>query len=623
MCGIAGIAYFDGRPVSRNTVKLMTDAIAHRGPDDEGFFLDGSLGLGHRRLSIIDVSSAGHQPMSCGDGRYTISYNGEVYNFGEIRAELEKLGCSFQSQTDTEVVLQAYREWGDGCVERFNGMFAFAIWDKQRQRLFLARDRFGVKPLYYSQTGQRFVFASEIKALLALPQVNAEVWPEALNEYFTFQNVFSDRTLFKGIKLLPAGHTLTLELRQPGKAHLEKFWDFDFQSREMDQVEAEEELYRLLEQSVKRQLMSDVPLGSYLSSGIDSGSVTGIAARVISRIPTFTGGFDMSSASGLELDFDERATSEILSHHFQTEHYEVVLKAGDMEAVMPDLTWHMEDLRLGQNYPNFYVARLASKFVKVVLSGAGGDELFAGYPWRYYRAVGSTNKQDYLERYYAYWQRLVEEGERGSCFTPQVLSSMGGHHPFTDFSNVFEGQSFELNSLEEYINRSLYFEAKTFLQGFFVVEDKMSMAHGLETRVPFLDNDLVDFAMRIPVRYKLANLNKIIEMDENEQGKLFKYDQRTGDGKLILRQAMQRLAPAKVAQLKKQGFSGPDASWFRGESVDYVRHLLLNPQARLLDYLQRDFVREKIEQHCSGAVNNRLLIWSFLSFEWWLRKFAN
>jgi len=621
MCGIVGIFDTrDDRP-DRGVLEKMAAALTHRGPDSGGIFLDNCLGLGHRRLAIIDTSEAGQQPMSTEDGRFTIVYNGEVYNFRELRRELEELGYIFSSQTDTEVVLKGFQAWGRECVTRFNGMFALAIWDGQNQELFLARDRFGIKPLYYSTTGGRLVFASEIKAMLCLPGFQVDVWPEALHEYFTFQNIFSDRTLFRGVRLLPAGHILSASIEAPGQPQLEQYWDLEFQEEQIDPVETEEELFRLLEQAVQRQLVSDVPLGSYLSGGVDSGSVAGLASRQIPRLTTFTGGFDLSSASGLELGFDERATSEMLSHHFKTEHYEVVLKAGDMEEVMPALAWQMEDLRLGQNYPNYYVARLASKFVKVVLSGGGGDELFGGYPWRYYRTIGSTGKEDYLKRYYEYWQRLVGEDERDQCFTPDILASMKGHHPFEDFRNVFNGQLFELNSVEEYINKSLYFESKTFLHGFFVVEDKLSMAHSLETRVPFLDNDLVDFAMKIPVRSKLANLDQIIEMDEDIPGKLARYYQRTGDGKLILRQAMQRLVPGKIAKLKKQGFSGPDASWFRGESVDYVRRLLLDPQARLSEYLSSGFIQHKIDEHCRGQVNHRLLIWSFLSFEWWLRKF--
>jgi asparagine synthase (glutamine-hydrolysing) len=346
----------------------MTNALAHRGPDGAGAFVDGPVGLGHRRLSILDLSSAGQQPMASASGRAVLTYNGEIYNFQSLRLELQALGHRFVSQTDTEVLLYAYEAWGESCLARLNGMFAFAIWDNYRQFLFLARDRFGVKPLYYTIQDNAFVFASEIKAILAHPCVSARLCPDALGEYFTFQNVFSDRTLFDGIKLLPGGCRLTVSANAPSPILQHRFWDYRFQPETIVETkeEASERLYGLFEQAVTRQLVSDVPVGSYLSGGLDSGSITGVAARQLGRLNTFTCGFDLSSASGLELGFDERPASELMSNLFKTEHYEIVLHAGDMEYVLPELIWHLEDLRVGQCYPNYYIARLASKFVKVV-----------------------------------------------------------------------------------------------------------------------------------------------------------------------------------------------------------------------------------------------------------------
>lgn len=621
MCGIAGVVDRRGGPVDRAVVEAMTRALAHRGPDDEGVEIHENVGLGHRRLSIVDLSAAGHQPMASADGLLWLTYNGEVYNAAELRDELRGLGSEFRSRTDTEVVLRAWETWGRDCVHRFNGMFAFAVHDRRQRRLTLVRDRFGVKPLYYAVTAQHLLFASEVKAFLEHPGYSVRVCPQALNEYLTFQNVLSDRTLFQGVRLLPAGTMLEVALTEDGVSPPQRYWDFEFRPEEMSLEEASDEIYRCLKRGVERQLMSDVPVGSYLSGGIDSGSVTGLAAAHLPRIATFTGGFDLSSASGLELGFDERATSELLSYHFQTEHYEVVLKAGDMEAVMPDLSWHLEDLRLGQNYPNYYVSRLASRFVRVVLSGAGGDELFAGYPWRYLRTLQATSREQFLRLYYDYWQRLVTDEERRACLQPSVARDVEGHEPFDEFRRVFDGHDIEIGSLADCVNACLYFECKTFLHGFLVVEDKLSMAHGLETRVPFLDNDLVDVALRVPVAHKLANLTTDVVVDENEPGKLLKYDALNGDGKRVLRHALQRLAPKKVADLKKQGFSGPDASWFRGESLDYVQRLLLSDDARLHELIKPDFVQSKIGEHCSGQRNNRLIIWSFLSLEWWLRRF--
>ncbi len=382
MCGITGIFNTNGQPASPAVLRKMTDAIAHRGPDGEGFYTDSFVGLGHRRLAIIDLSPAGHQPMVSRDGQVVLSYNGEIYNFQELRVELEALGHPFRSRTDSEVVLNAWLEWGQTCVLRFNGMFAFAVWDKREQSLFLVRDRCGIKPVYYGGWGHTLLFGSEQKAILAHPNARRELDTKALLEYFTFQNIFTDRTLLQNIKLLPPASIARFSLGRGPPPDLTRYWDYNFQEPDQpaDPREYREELDRLIRQAVSRQLITDVDLGAYLSGGMDSGTITALAAREIHYIKTFTCGFDLSSASGIELGFDERFKAEAMSARFKTEHYEMVLKAGDMERCLPKLAWHIEEPRVGQCYPNFYVAQLAGKFVKVVLSGAGADELFAGYP---------------------------------------------------------------------------------------------------------------------------------------------------------------------------------------------------------------------------------------------------
>jgi len=622
MCGVAGILNTDGAPAPVATLRAMTARIAHRGPDGEGFFTDGPLGLGHRRLAIIDLSAAGHQPMQSQDGRWTISYNGEVYNFAELRAELEAKGHRFRSGTDSEVVLYAWAEWGPAALDRFNGMFAFALWDRERRELTLVRDRYGIKPLYYAWSGATLAFGSEAKAILAHPAFHAEVDREALLEYFTFQNFFTDRTLLKGVRLLPAGCWLRARVGCT-QARTERYWDYHFAEPEHagDEREYLEELVRLFNQAVNRQLVSDVDVGSYLSGGMDSGSITAVAAGQLPYLKTFTCGFDLHSASGLELSFDERAKAELMSYRFKTEHYEMVLKAGDMERVLPRLAWHLEEPRVGQSYPNFYAAQLASKFVKVVLSGAGGDELFGGYPWRYYRAVVNDDFEHYVDKYYGYWQRLLDPTQVRRVFAP-IWGDVGHVCTRDIFRDVFTEHAQELRRPEDYVNHSLYFEARTFLHGLLVVEDKLSMAHSLETRVPFLDNDLVDFAMRLPVRLKLANFSEALRINENEPGdKATLYFQRTNDGKQLLRKAMQRYIPPEVTEREKQGFSAPDASWFKGESIDYVRRELFNGHARLYDYLDRGAVAALVDDHLEGRENRRLLIWSLLNVEKWLQSY--
>jgi asparagine synthase (glutamine-hydrolysing) len=622
MCGVAGILHLDGSPASHSVLARMTDTLAHRGPDGRGLHVDGPLGLGHRRLSIIDVSDAGRQPMTTPDGRYWISYNGEIYNFRELRADLERRGWVVRSRTDSEVLLYAYAEWGARCLDRLNGMFAFAVWDTDRRELFLARDRYGIKPLYFTVAGRTLLFASETKAILTHPDYRMELDCEALLEYFTFQNLFTDRTLFRGIRLLPSGSYLCARLGSP-VGPTRRYWDYEF--REPDRAGSDEdyleELDHLFRQAVSRQLVSDVELGTYLSGGMDSGSITAIAAPQIPNLKSFTCGFDLHSASGLELSFDERRAAEYMSYVFKTEHYEMVLKAGDMERVLPRLTWHLEEPRVGQCYPNFYAAQLAGRFVKVVLSGAGGDELFGGYPWRYYRAVVNASFEDYVDKYYAYWQRLVSNEVLATLFAP--IWDQVRHVSTRDiFREVFATHQVRLTRPEDYVNHSLYLEAKTFLHGLLVVEDKMSMAHSVETRVPFLDNDLVEFAQRVPVRLKLGNLEAVVRLNENEVShKTAKYFQRTRDGKLLLRRMMCRHIPKDVAEREKHGFSAPDASWFKGDSIDYVRRTLCNGDARIYAYLDAATAHALISDHLEGRENRRLLIWSLLNVEQWCRTF--
>ncbi len=624
MCGITGIFNLDGEPVAPRVVRAMAEAIRHRGPDGEGTFTDGALGLGHRRLAVIDRTSAAEQPMATPDGRFVLSYNGEVYNFQELRRELEAHGHRFRSTGDTEVVLYALAHWGEAALTRFNGMFALSLWDRERRELLLARDRYGIKPLYWTRRGDAVLFASEIKALLQHPRFRAQVDHEALLEYFTFQNLFTRRTLFAGVELLPAGSFLRIGPDRVGEPRT--FWDFDFREPDAadgrpDEREYLEELDRLFRQAVNRQLVADVPIGSYLSGGMDSGSITAVAAPQFDTFASFTVGFDLSSASGMELAFDERAKAERMSYLFSTEHYEMVLKAGDLERVMPALTHHLEDLRVGQCYPNYYAARLASKFVTVVLSGAGGDELFGGYPWRYYRAVVNDSFDDYVGKYYGFWQRLLPPDAIERVFAP-IWADVRDVDTRAIFAGAFQTHAPTLTRPEDYINHSLYLEARTFLHGLLVVEDRLSMAHSLETRLPFLDNDLVDFAQKVPVGLKLGNLGEVVRLDENEPGwKTERFFHNARDGKLLLRQAMERHVPADVTGREKQGFAAPDASWFRGESIDYVRRRVLADDARIYHYLDRDAVGALVDEHLAGRENRRLLIWSLLSVEEWLRTF--
>lgn len=624
MCGIVGVFNPSGEPASPALVQRMASMMTHRGPDDEGVYANGPVAFGHRRLSIIDLTAAAHQPMQTRDGRFTIIFNGEIYNYEELRVELQTAGVIFNSRSDTEVLLNGYASWGRAVLDRLNGMFAFAVWDNRDNRLFLARDRFGIKPLYYTRIGQAFCFSSEIKAFLPHPEFSVSLCREGLIEYFTFQNFFTDRTLFQGVQSLPAGHFLEVAIGGAATPELTRYWDYRFEQPNC--VEAiddyVEELDRLFVQAVTRQLVGDVEVGAYLSGGMDSGSITAVASRNLKRLKTFTVGFDLSSASGLELNFDERENAEHMSYVFGTEQYEMVLKAGDMERCMAQLAWHLEEPRVGQSYPNYYAADLASRFCKVTLAGTGGDEFFGGYPWRYYRALGSDDFSHYIDRYYDYWQRLLPNGLASRFFQP-VADSYRSVDPRAIFRSVFASHAERFTEPWDYVNHSLYFEAKTFLPGLLTVEDKLSMAHGLETRVPFLDNDLVDFAMRLPVQVKLKSLDTVTRINENAYGgKARLYFENTHDGKLVLRRMMERYVPRAITNAVKQGFSAPDASWFKGESIEYVRNQLFSDKARLYEYLDRETVRSLVDDHIAGRENRRLLIWSLLNFEEWLAVFT-
>jgi len=628
MCGLTGILNLNQLPISREEILRMTRALAHRGPDGEGMYTDRHFGMGHRRLAILDPSPAGAQPTSSKNGEWVIAFNGCIYNFQDLRLELRNLGHIFHTGTDTEVIAEGLAAWGTDLFPKLNGMFAVAAWHKPSSKLFLSRDRFGVKPLYYTFAGDHFLFASEIKAFMAHPAFRVELNPYALNEYFTFQNLFTFQTLFKGVYLLPAANTVCIDADTTEVVH-NAWWDYDFSNpdEQMSFEDACSETTRLFQQAVVRQMIADVPVGSYLSGGMDSGSITAIAARHIPRLATFTCGFDMSTVTGVETNYDERRDAELMASHYKTEHYEQIINAGDLRWSLPKVVYHLEDLRVGMSYPNYYIARLASKFVKVCLQGTGGDELFGGYPWRYYRVLHSVDQQTFFDNYYGFWQRLVPDEDKKLLFQPHIFKEIDPREPRRIFERVFTfNNKLKYDTPEQHVANSLYFEIKTFLPGLLMVGDKLSMAHGLEERFPFLDNDLVEFAQRIPVRHKLANLEEEIQrIDENAFGNVKRpLSYRPFDnGKNVLRAAMKRFIPKAILTRKKQGFSAPDESWYRGENADYVRELLLSGNTVSTEFINPDYIHKIVHEHIYQRVNHRLLIWSFMCFEWWCRLFLH
>ena len=589
MCGFAGIV--DSAGVGAEEVSAMASCLAHRGPDDAGAFAEGPYGVAHRRLAILDTSAAGHQPMS--SGPLVLAYNGEIYNFRALASELTSRGRRFRSRSDTEVLLAALSEWGEDALCRLDGMFAFALWDREKQELLLVRDRFGIKPLYWAEHEGRFLFGSEVKALLAAG-APTRVDQKALVEYFTFQNVFTDRTLFEGVRLLPPGHVMRIGLT--GRTE-KRWWDLEL-APDATRTEAQwsADVREALDAAVEGHLVSDVPLGSYLSGGMDSASIVALASRRRPGLDTFTGGFDMSSVSGLELVYDERDKARLVSETFGTTHHEVVMHSGDMARVMRRLAWHIEDPRAGTCYQNLYVAELAARSVEVALAGTGGDEVFAGYPWRYELVADAHDPAEFDERYFAYWNRVVPVGEHEDLFTADVLREARGHDPFDVYRQVIA----PADGLDP-VSRALYFEAKTFLHALLVVEDKLSMSVGLEVRVPFLGRDLVELAGRIPAGLKY----------------------RESGGKEVLRSAMRGILPGEILDSPKQGFTPPEGSWYRGESVAYVRDVLLEPRSLSRGYFRAEFTQRILREHLAGLRNHRQLIWSLLMFEWWNRVFVD
>lgn len=625
MCGIVGVFNLNGEPFGLSALKSMADAIAHRGPDGDGYFTEDNIALAHRRLSILDVSPKGAQPMTSKDGDWVVIFNGCIYNFLELKQELQAKGHEFVSTTDTEVIVEGLAEYGPAFFERLDGMFAVGAWRKSEKALYLSRDRFGVKPLYYWFTGKTLVFASEIKAIIKHPGFQVKLNYEALNEYFTFQNMFTFHTLFDGVWMLPPANTVRIDSASSGVIH-RSWWDYDFTQpdQKMSFEEARAETERLFKRAVSRQMISDVPVGSYLSGGMDSGSITAQASKHVSRLATFTCGFDMSEVTGVEANYDERRDAELMANYFKTEHYEQVLNAGDIRWSLPRVVYHLEDLRVGMSYPNYYISRLASKFVKVCLQGTGGDELFGGYPWRYYRIFKSVSQSEFFDQYYDFWQRLVPDHQREELFTPLVRKQVDFQEPRKIFERVFTfNDKLKYDKPEDHINNSLYFEAKTFLPGLLLVGDKLSMANGLEERFPFLDNELVNFAQKVPVGYKLGNLEQMLRIDENDFRDKRKLYQEFDDGKNVLRKAMMSFMPEKIINRKKQGFSAPDESWYRGENAAYIKELLLNKKTVSSDFINPDYIRKIVNEHVNDHVNHRLLIWSFMSFEWWCKIYLN
>ena len=649
MCGICGEIDFKNG-VRAEPVRRMCKVLAHRGPDDDGIVLikrDKSfevkqndtlpleengfqIALGHRRLSIIDLSEAAHQPMCNEDRTLWIVFNGEIYNFQDLRLELEKNGHLFKSKSDTETILHAYEQWGTECLNNLRGMFAFAIWDSKLQRLFMARDRLGKKPLvYFSQNGH-FSFASEIKALLQIPGFERRVNTSALHHYLTYQYVPSPETIIEGIKKLPPAHYL---LYDPyGNVRIERYWKLHFSSSKKTLTDVQELGYRLrteLEESVKLRLISDVPLGAFLSGGVDSSLIVGMMAKLSGKpVKTFSIGFE-------EKEFDELSYARMVSNYFATEHHEFIVKPNAIE-ILPKLVWHYnEPFADSSAIPTYYVANLTKDFVKVVLTGDAGDENFAGYP-RYLRSkwVASFTRipeklrrdvlpyflrvfsglhwrektlnrlADFMEslstdqtKNYAEQIKIFSAKEKENIYTDDFRKQVEGNDPFD-----FLLSKFQESGTEDLLEQLVYVDINSYLpEDLLVKMDIATMANSLEARVPFLDHKFMELVGEIPFHLKL----------------------RGTESKFILKKAFKDFLPAAILKRKKMGFGVPLSKWFRNELKEYVYEVLLDPKTLNRGYFRREGIERLLNDHISFRYDHSARIWALLFLEIWFRVFMD
>ena len=623
MCGIAGKFNVDRtRPIDRARLTAMTAVLAHRGPDADGFFVGAGIGLGHRRLSIIDLAT-GDQPLTNEDRTIWVVFNGEIYNFAEIRTELAARGHRFRTSTDTEVLVHGYEQWGDRVVDRLRGMFAFALWDERTRRLLLVRDRLGVKPLYYSPTAAGLTFGSELKALLEDPDVPREWSADALDAYLTLQYVPGPQTIYRGIWKLPPGHLLVAE---GGRVAVTRYWDLPFPgdgqaAREEDYLE---QLDALVSESVRLRLVSDVPLGAFLSGGIDSSAVVAaMAALSAGRVVTTTVGFD-------EQGFNELDHARTVAQHLGVESHETIVRP-DIADLLPKLAWHFDEPFADSSaVPTYYVSRAAREHVTVALSGDGGDELWAGYT-RHRVEQGELTARRWLgpiagpivgrlagglplgvkgarslrhlallpaeayARKHAYG--LFEADARGALYAPDFATAVRDADPFAGFRRAYHACA-----SPDPLDRALYVDVKTYLVDDIMTKvDRMSMAVSLEAREPLLDHKLLEFAATVPTGLKLKH----------------------GRSKYLLRRLLERRIPTAIVDRPKHGFEAPIGAWLRGPLAPMVDALLADGRLRERGIFDDRAVAALWHQHRDGRQDHRHRLWSLVMLELWFRQYVD
>ncbi len=621
MCGINGFNFQDKELIDRQMM-----ATAHRGPDDKGAFIGQGISLGHNRLSIIDLSSAGHQPMMSRDDNFVIVYNGELYNYRELRKELEDKGEIFYTESDTEVVLRLYEKYGSKSLEKFDGIFAFAIWDKKKQELFLARDQFGVKPLFYYFDNDKFIFSSEIKGILE-HEIKREINRDALNTFFRLLYSVGPETIFKNVFKLNPGSFLILKNK---KLIIEKYWSLNnFQDNKDSKAGTEKKIRQILRKSVQKQMVADVDVGVFLSGGIDSTIILGLAKEnTDKKIKTFSVGFDLPK------DFFSRFNQDYLlaqktAKYYNTDHFDVLLKEKDVIENFEKVVWHMDDLVYSPTQvANFVLAKMASKEVKVVLGGDGGDELFGGYKrYWYYNLVNKwqkipkiMRKNFALENIFAlikkediykrlnlreidlFWSFMAQKEKLLSRALNSDFNNLQNskNYFFRNFDNkIFDNKKVDLTKAMMLIDLS------TWLVDFsFTRSDKMSMAHALEQRVPFMDKDLAQYAMTIPTKFKIKDSRQ---------------------GKEILKTAMQDYIPDFVYNKEKTGWFVPVAKWLRSGLKDYAYTVLSENynNGKTNEYINFKEVKVILDNHIQGREYALNTVWSLITFQVWYKQFMN
>jgi len=628
MCGITGFTTYSKQPDQREaTLRRMTDSLAHRGPDDHGYYLQPSVCLGHRRLSIIDLST-GHQPMTTSDGRYTVVFNGEIYNYREIRTSLDGMGTRFSTTSDTEVLLELFARQEKDALQSFNGMFAFAIWDDHRQRIFLARDRLGIKPLYYAIWQGELIFGSEMKAILAYPDMPREMNRLSVAKYLTYGYIPAPATIFKNIFKMEPGTYLTYD----GKT-LEKgmYWDIPLDDKPLNDLppnECGERCLELLNDAVRLRLRSDVPVGVFLSGGIDSSTIAALAARqCTTRLHTFSIGFE-------EASYDESPFARMVASQYGTEHHHEVLSASKALELLPEVLAGMDEPFADASIlPTQLLSRFTVQHVKVALGGDGGDELFAGYPafqahimmekLSVLPTIWRNKLVDWARRFpvshnYASLEYITQLFFRGASISPEIrfflwLGIFGNDEKRRMLSASVQSELLRENQFEDILRhvhqsrlindfqRLLYLCMKLYMQdGILNKVDRASMACALEVRVPFLDHNMVEFVSRIPQAYKLHHMTT----------------------KYILKHATRDLLPKAIRKRRKAGFMIPLASWLSNELKPMVMDLCSEAEINKHGLFDPAFVKEMLDDHFQQRRDYRKMIWSILVFQQWMRNYA-